>query len=121
MLDAAIEAFFANLAPRFQRRTTMLVQSEFGRRAQANAALGTDHGTAAPMLVIGDNVAAASTPRPRPRTPRRAGQHRRPRSTSGRSTPALLRPWLGADAQQVLGGSFGGLGLFAAGPGHAAG
>ncbi|MBX2952883.1 MAG: DUF1501 domain-containing protein [Leadbetterella sp.] len=30
--------------------------SEFGRRVKANASLGTDHGTAAPMFVFGDAV-----------------------------------------------------------------
>jgi uncharacterized protein (DUF1501 family) len=30
--------------------------SEFGRRVQANASQGTDHGTAAPMLIAGTPV-----------------------------------------------------------------
>jgi uncharacterized protein (DUF1501 family) len=31
--------------------------SEFGRRPQENASTGTDHGTAAPLILIGDPVA----------------------------------------------------------------
>jgi uncharacterized protein (DUF1501 family) len=118
MLDAAVETFFANLAPRFQRRTTMLVQSEFGRRVQANGALGTDHGTAAPMLVIGDNVqggvhAAA------PDLGRLDERGNMAPTVDFRAVYAsLLREWLRADDRQVLGGSFGGLGLIAAGPGQ---
>jgi uncharacterized protein (DUF1501 family) len=30
--------------------------SEFGRRPQENASGGTDHGTAAPLILIGDGV-----------------------------------------------------------------
>ena len=35
---------------------TMMVFSEFGRRVAENANLGTDHGTAGPVFVIGSQV-----------------------------------------------------------------
>ena len=35
----------------------MMVFTEFGRRVEENASLGTDHGTATPMFVIGSGVA----------------------------------------------------------------
>ena len=35
---------------------TMLIFSEFGRRAAENTSLGTDHGTANLMFVVGKNV-----------------------------------------------------------------
>lgn len=37
-------------------RTTVVVLSEFGRRIRENANLGTDHGTANPVLVLGGGV-----------------------------------------------------------------
>ena len=37
-------------------KVVTLVFSEFGRRAQENASLGTDHGAAAPMFLIGNKV-----------------------------------------------------------------
>jgi len=37
-------------------RVTVLVFSEFGRRLQENAGEGTDHGTAAPVFVLGKKV-----------------------------------------------------------------
>lgn len=37
-------------------RLTVIVMTEFGRRITENADRGTDHGHAAPMLLIGDNV-----------------------------------------------------------------
>ena len=35
---------------------TILVYSEFGRRVKGNASQGTDHGTSAPVFVIGENI-----------------------------------------------------------------
>ncbi len=37
-------------------RVTTMVFSEFGRRVHENKSGGTDHGTAAPMFLIGDNI-----------------------------------------------------------------
>jgi uncharacterized protein (DUF1501 family) len=34
----------------------MITFSEFGRRVAENASKGTDHGTAAPMFVLGGNI-----------------------------------------------------------------
>jgi uncharacterized protein (DUF1501 family) len=52
-LDTALSAFTKRVAG---RGVVTLVYSEFGRRVKANASNGTDHGTAAPMFVIGDGV-----------------------------------------------------------------
>lgn len=38
------------------QRVCIMTFSEFGRRVKQNASAGTDHGTAAPMFVIGDMV-----------------------------------------------------------------
>ena len=38
------------------KRVTVVVLSEFGRRIRENANLGTDHGTANPVIVLGGNV-----------------------------------------------------------------
>jgi uncharacterized protein (DUF1501 family) len=35
---------------------TVLVYSEFGRRARGNASQGTDHGTSGPVFVLGEKV-----------------------------------------------------------------
>ena len=34
----------------------LMVFTEFGRRVEENGSLGTDHGTATPMFIIGDHV-----------------------------------------------------------------
>jgi uncharacterized protein (DUF1501 family) len=53
-LDTAVASFLDTIAadPR-GRDTVVLIYSEFGRRVHANASQGTDHGTAAPVLVAG--------------------------------------------------------------------
>ena len=37
-------------------RTTVVVMTEFGRRLQENSGLGTDHGRAGVMMLLGKNV-----------------------------------------------------------------
>jgi uncharacterized protein (DUF1501 family) len=54
-LDTAIGAFFDRIGAAADR-TTLVVMTEFGRRAYENASRGTDHGRAWPMLVIGGGV-----------------------------------------------------------------
>lgn len=54
-LDGAIGAFFDRIGARIND-TTVVVMSEFGRRAEVNSSGGTDHGTAFPMMVIGGGV-----------------------------------------------------------------
>ena len=55
-LDAGIDRFFATLSPAFAGRTTILTLSEFGRRPEANASGGTDHGEASDILAVGAGV-----------------------------------------------------------------
>src|SRR2546428_826332 len=56
-VDTAISAFHADLtAYGMADRVLIATWSEFGRRAQETGNAGTDHGTAAPMFLIGDTV-----------------------------------------------------------------
>jgi uncharacterized protein (DUF1501 family) len=56
-LDGSISAFYEDLAAQgLQDRVVTVVFSEFGRRVAENGSGGTDHGTAAPMLVVGGRV-----------------------------------------------------------------
>jgi uncharacterized protein (DUF1501 family) len=56
-VDGAISAFYSDLTTLgMQDRVVTVVFSEFGRRVKENGSGGTDHGTAAPMLVIGGRV-----------------------------------------------------------------
>jgi len=51
-LGAGLAAFARDLGPRLER-TAVVVMTEFGRRVAENSALGTDHGRAGVMLVLG--------------------------------------------------------------------
>lgn len=56
-LDTAIGQFMKSIsAGRRANDVTVMVYSEFGRRVSSNASDGTDHGTSAPVLLIGNRV-----------------------------------------------------------------
>jgi uncharacterized protein (DUF1501 family) len=58
-LDSALSAFYADLAGHgMSDRVLVATWSEFGRRPKENASAGTDHGTSAPVFLIGDTVKA---------------------------------------------------------------
>jgi len=56
-VDEAVTAFLSNLeGSRGGDGVVVAIYSEFGRRVRANAAQGTDHGTAGPVLIAGARV-----------------------------------------------------------------
>ena len=56
-LDTALGAFMTSISTGSRANdVTVMVYSEFGRRVMSNAGLGTDHGTAAPVFLIGNSV-----------------------------------------------------------------
>jgi uncharacterized protein (DUF1501 family) len=56
-VDAAIGAFMTSIsAGSHSDDVTLMIYSEFGRRVMSNASDGTDHGTSAPVLLIGNGV-----------------------------------------------------------------
>jgi uncharacterized protein (DUF1501 family) len=110
-LGESLRAFLADLGRAGEAaRVLVLVYSEFGRRLAENASGGTDHGTAAPVFLLGPAV------RPGPHgpypdlddleggDPRHALDFRRVYAT-------LLERWLGTPGAAVLGGAFEGLPL----------
>lgn len=56
-LDTAVTGFLKQMAgDPHGRDVVLMTYSEFGRRVQANASQGTDHGTAGPMFIAGAPV-----------------------------------------------------------------
>ncbi len=55
-LSAGLYAFYQDLSASHNGRFTIIVQSEFGRRAYENSDQSTDHGYGNPMFIIGDEV-----------------------------------------------------------------
>jgi uncharacterized protein (DUF1501 family) len=98
-------------------RVVVLVFSEFGRRLEENGSGGTDHGTAAPVLLLGRGV-RPGVHGPNPDLthlddgdPRFAVDFRRVYAT-------LLEGWLGCPAEPILGGRFASLPLLAPAGSH---
>ena len=57
-VDAAIDRFATTVAATGKPADYLLMTfSEFGRRVEEDGSAGTDHGTAAPLFVVGDPVA----------------------------------------------------------------
>ena len=55
--DQAVSAFYMDLAAHgMSDRVLIATWSEFGRRPKENASAGTDHGTSAPVFLMGDAV-----------------------------------------------------------------
>lgn len=105
-LGSSIKAFQDDLAAQQnEHRVLTMVFSEFGRRVAQNGSGGTDHGTAAPMFLIGSKVRSGVF-----------GKHPSLRDLDGgdlkfnvdfRSIYAgVLSEWMEADANAILGEAF---------------
>ncbi len=56
-VDKGLDAFYQDISQMgVADNIVMMTFSEFGRRVRENGSLGTDHGTAAPMLILGNRV-----------------------------------------------------------------
>ena len=105
-LSASLRAFLDDLAAsRLADRVLVLVFSEFGRRVAENGSMGTDHGTAGPVLLAGPCV--------------RPGLHGAYPSLTDladgdlkmtvdfrRVYATVLEGWLGLRSKEALGGTF---------------
>ena len=91
---------------------TLLVFSEFGRRVPENTSLGTDHGTANHMYVIGKPVRGGHYGKLPSLTRLDAGDNLVHTTDFRRVYASLIEGWLGADAQHVLHGRFEGFPIF---------
>ena len=91
----------------------VMIFTEFGRRVEENGSLGTDHGTATPMFVIGSGVKAGFYGQHPSLTDLDDGNMKM--TTDFRRVYAtMIKEWLGYDdTAAVLKGSFEPLGVFA--------
>ncbi len=91
----------------------IMMFTEFGRRVEENASLGTDHGTATPMFVFGDAAKGGLHGRHPSLTDLDDGNLKM--TTDFRRVYAsMIEEWLGYDdSESILKGSFEPMGLFA--------
>jgi uncharacterized protein (DUF1501 family) len=102
----AIDAFYTDLAAHGDDgRVLTMTFSEFGRRVAENASAGTDHGSAAPVFMIGGGVKGGLYGAQPSLDDLDDGNLRF--TTDFRSVYAtVLENWLGRPASPILGGSF---------------
>lgn len=107
-----IAAFYRDLAERGHKdRLCIMTFSEFGRRGYENGSKGTDHGSGAPMFLVGGRVKSAVLGEHPSLTKMETGNliH----STDFRRVyAAVLDQWLGIDSKAVLGAKFDPLDVF---------
>jgi uncharacterized protein (DUF1501 family) len=106
-LADGLAAFYTDLAHHGKAdNVVVMTWSEFGRRVEENGSLGTDHGTAAPMFVLGSPVNKGIFGEP-PSLSSLDENGNLKFTTDFRSVYAtVLDRWLGASSKDVLGGSF---------------
>ena len=102
----AISAFWQDIVAHGHGEDVLIVTwSEFGRRVPENAQLGTDHGAAAPMFLIGGKVKGGFYGEPPDLDDLDDGNLRY--SVDFRSVySTVLEGWLEAPAAEILGGNF---------------
>jgi uncharacterized protein (DUF1501 family) len=118
-LDAAVSAFYQELSASMDPRVTIMTFSEFGRRPKANASGGTDHGSAQTMLVLGAQVNGGLHGALPSLTALDRDGNMVPTVDYRSVYATMLDSWLRADADGILGASYGRLPLFRGNPGDA--
>lgn len=93
------------------KKVTVLVFSEFGRRSYENASEGTDHGAAAPMFLIGSRIKGGFYG-PMPNLLDLTDGDLKYAIDFRQVYATTLDQWMGGDSDKVLGGSFAHLPFF---------
>ncbi|HJZ68521.1 MAG TPA: DUF1501 domain-containing protein [Blastocatellia bacterium] len=112
----AVKTFYDDMAQHGLGDNVLMMQwSEFGRRPNENDSFGTDHGTAAPLFVIGNSVRGGLYgQQPSLATTNLDSAGNMKFTVDFRSVYAtVLDGWLGVDSKTVLGGSFENVGFVA--------
>lgn len=106
-----IAAFYRDLAERGQaERVCIMTFSEFGRRAKENGSKGTDHGSGAPMFLIGGKLQAGIVGT-HPALDKLEEGNLVHHTDFRRVYATVLSDWLGLDPRPIL-GDFAPLELF---------
>jgi uncharacterized protein (DUF1501 family) len=107
-LAAGLAAFYNDLSAHGKAdNVIVLTWSEFGRRVEENGSQGTDHGTAAPLFVLGKAVNRGIFGEP-PSLSSLDSNGNLKYTVDFRSVYAtVLDRWMGASSKDVLGGNFG--------------
>jgi uncharacterized protein (DUF1501 family) len=106
-LADGLSAFYTDLAHHGKADSVVIMTwSEFGRRVEENGSQGTDHGTAAPMFVLGNPVNKGIFGEPPSLSSLDANGNLKYTIDFRSVYATVLDRWLGASSKDVLGGSF---------------
>jgi uncharacterized protein (DUF1501 family) len=111
-LDTAVSAFYQDLdAHGVADRVMIATWSEFGRRPKENASAGTDHGAAAPLILIGNPLKGGTYGQAPSLTDLDATANLKYQVDFRSVYQEILGGHLGADPKEILGASFDRLGF----------
>ncbi len=111
-ISGAIDVFAKDMKANGKWNDVMVATfSEFGRRVSQNASGGTDHGTANQMFFMGGALRQKGFLNPLPDLGDLDEGDLKFRVDFRQVYATLLRNWLGADAEAILGEKFGALGF----------
>src|SRR5215470_9749981 len=111
-LDTAVSAFYQDLAGHgVADRVMIATWSEFGRRPKENASAGTDHGAAAPLILIGDPVKGGTYGRAPSLTDLDSTGNLKYQVDFRSVYQEILGGHLGADPKEILGAAYDKLGF----------
>jgi uncharacterized protein (DUF1501 family) len=111
-LDSAVSAFYQDLSGHGAADRVMIATwSEFGRRPKENASAGTDHGAAAPLILIGDPVKGGMYGKAPSLTDLDSTGNLRYQVDFRSVYQEILGGHLGADPKEILGDTFDKLGF----------
>ena len=107
-LANGLSAFYNDLAGHGKAdNVVVMTWSEFGRRVEENGSLGTDHGTAAPMFILGNPINKGIFGEP-PSLSSLDSNGNLKYTIDFRSVYAtVLDRWMGASSKDVLGADYG--------------
>ncbi|MHC4956246.1 MAG: DUF1501 domain-containing protein [Planctomycetota bacterium] len=110
-LGGALGAFQADLKSKgLDKRVLCITYSEFGRRVKENRSLGTDHGAAAPMFVMGGSI-KGGLHGAHPALDELVDGDLRHHTDFRQVYATVLDRWIRVDAKAVLGGRFAPVGF----------
>src|SRR5207237_7574801 len=105
--DSAVSAFYQDLSAHGAADKVLVATwSEFGRRPRENASGGTDHGAAAPLILIGDPVKGGLYGEAPSLTDLDPTSNLKYKVDFRSIYQEILSGHLGADAKEILGESF---------------
>jgi uncharacterized protein (DUF1501 family) len=111
-LSEGMTAFYKDLAARGHRdRVLLMTFSEFGRRAKENGSRGTDHGEAAPMLLVGGKVKSGVVGK-HPSLTDLANGNLKYHTDFRQVYATILDQWLGVASKDVLGNKYEAVEIF---------